>query len=548
MYKFVIAFCIFFSLSANAQQPFWTQTNGPSGRGGEQFGFNSKGDIFCIGQYLLRSTDDGASWKDITPNPYFGTEFGWAISAQDYLFILTDSSLYRSEDNGDTWNIALKKVSGGWVAASNTGPIYVGALPNLWRSTDEGTTWANITSHMPYAWRGYNIGITSFGELTLINRLDTIFYFSTNEGNSWSQKYTLPFRMMTYALQSTSNGYLYSGYAQRSTATDVDNGFAIRSKDNGLTWDSLIRGNNLIICSNDVLFATVSPDSLMSSTDYGNSWMKIILPDATEVNDYDYYNNPADQKGNIYWSLPDRVSRYNTVTKQVQEISIPIGDVINLLIEKDGTIISQGDVSFSVSRNYGKSWSTQTGMDDSLYPGKFYAFAHDSSRGIIAIGHSDFFRSTDLGTTWQDQSKLQFSQLPPNFLSDHAMLTAPNGNIFVCDVDYNIMRSSDLGKTWNNNVSSGLPQGITSLSCDLSGILYTFSGQSIYRSTNNGDSWQFMINIIDPFLFNHIVTTSTVSSLVTTSKGEIFAGTTHDGIIMSSDKGMTWNVVNEYLD
>ncbi len=532
----------------SAQTPFWQQTNGPSG-GSSQFAFNSKGDIFNLGRYVLRSTDDGLSWQNITPDFFSGSGSlnGWAISSHDDLYLSLDSSVYRSRDNGVSWSVVLKNIPYGWLVASKTGPMYV-EHPNgtrfMWRSTDDGDTWTNLSLTMPSTIQG-NFYATSTGKIIFLDYETTHFYFSTNNGNSWVDQSTIPFRLGD--IQGTANGYLFCGYALSNTATDVFHGYTIRSTDNGVTWDSINKGTDLIISSNNILLETISPDTIQFSTDYGNTWnLTTMLPDSKAL--CDYYYNSVDQKENIYWSLADRASRYNTVTKTVQEISVPIENVGNLLIDKNGSIISQGYISFSVSTDKGQSWSTQTGLEDSLYCGKFYAFAHDSSGGIIALGHSDFFRSTDDGKTWLDVFQLIIEHLPNGYLSANTIVTAPNGNIFICDVDYNIMRSSDLGKTWDINVASGLPNGVSAIACDSSGVLYTFFGQAIYRSIDNGGSWQFMINIISPFLYKHIVTTSNVTCIIVTTKGEIFAGTGQDGIIISTDQGITWNVINEHLD
>ncbi len=543
MPKFLLLFSLFFSLSAYAQQPFWKSTSGPAGHS-PNFEFNSKGDIFFIGSTYFRSTDDGVTWSDITP-PFFSSPvYDWAISANYDLFVTTDTAIFRSTDNGDSWN-SVKKVRSSWISASKTGPIYTGS-GDILRSFDDGASWSSITSQMPFSTNGYALTILSTGELTFT--VDTVYYSSTDNGNSWKQKSILPFRVLQNSgMQSTTNGYLFGGYAQRSTATDVFNGFAIRSTDHGMTWDSINTGNAMVITSNDVLIEFVSPDTIQQSTDYGNTWVNISLPQSAELYNYNYYRN-VDQKGNIYWSLHDTIMRYNPASKAIQFLSVPSGSVNSLFVDKKGLITSVGD-TYSVSSDGGNRWIKPYQFYDSLYPGEFYSFALDSSGGFISLGflkYGGFLRSTDEGKSWQAVHKLSGLQIQSS-LADHMIVTAPNGNIFICNVDQNIQRSPDLGQTWKA-AASGLPAHISSLSCDRSGILYTFIKQSIYRSIDNGDSWQFMINIIDPFLFKNIVATSNISSLVTTLHGEIFVGTTHDGVLVSTDQGVTWNVVNEHLD
>src|SRR5436189_5268210 len=103
---FFRVFTVFFLLggvSVSAQTPFWKQTNGPSG-GHSRLAFNSHGDIFDYSTDLLRSTDGGASWQDITPDFEKYNIYDIQIGFLNYIYIPTSLNLYRSEDNGATWN------------------------------------------------------------------------------------------------------------------------------------------------------------------------------------------------------------------------------------------------------------------------------------------------------------------------------------------------------------------------------------------------------------------------------------------------------------
>src|SRR5438132_8464495 len=118
-FRLFTAIFLLFGVSASAQTPFWKQTNGPSGGSNSKFMFNSNGDIFNIyytysySHELLRSTNDGASWKNITPDFLTTYVEESVISANDNIYIVANNLIYRSQDNGETWKLILQNKYGG---------------------------------------------------------------------------------------------------------------------------------------------------------------------------------------------------------------------------------------------------------------------------------------------------------------------------------------------------------------------------------------------------------------------------------------------------
>jgi len=544
MTKFLLIFCFCLTVSAKAQQPFWNQANGPSG-GSSEFAFTSHGDIFNLSADLKRSTDDGASWQNRTPNFLHGFPDGFAI-LDDYIFILTGGNLFRSTDNGLTFDTILKNAGGGSLYTSRRGVLFIysqaynlSGHSTFKRSTDDGKTWTDISSKFPSASQSFFFfSITATGELTLQEYEVPHFYYSFDNGSSWTEQSTIPIRLHT-KIVGTTNGDLFCGQASPDSVTDVLHNYAARSTDNGKTWSYTTAASTFIVTSNDYVCALRYADRIEYTSDHGISWQSAPMPDGNYLSSTQAY---PDLQGQIYWSLGDRASRYNTVTTKVEEISVPISNVTNILVDPDDFIIARGSGFFSESANKGQTWLSATGMSNAPFPGNFGSVIKDSGQGLIASLYNALFRSTDRGVTW-----VQANTNPIGFPYTVQLLAAPNGSIFACGSDSNILRSTDLGKTWKQS-SIGLSNTFsTSITSDQGGDLFTFSDQNIYRSTNNGDSWQRMVTITAPFLSKGIVTTSDVSCMTATTKGEIFAGTTHDGIILSSDGGVTWQVIDEVL-
>ncbi len=264
MSKFLLIFCLFLSVSAKAQQPFWVQTNGPSG-GGAQMVFNSKGDIFALTRIaLFHSNDEGATWKTMRLDflksySYLGTQI--YISPKDFLFILHGDSLYRSKDNGNNWQIVLK--NNFWNTSfllSATGSIFIYSQANgnsafLWRSTDDGDTWTDIISHFPLLANSTDLfrgSITPSGELIFTEQDSSYFSYSTDNGDTWKRQSILPYIFNGNSLvQGMKNGYLYC--IAHYWKMNKEYGATIRSTDNGKTWDSITTSMRLIFASNNII-------------------------------------------------------------------------------------------------------------------------------------------------------------------------------------------------------------------------------------------------------------------------------------------------------
>ena len=471
------------------------------------------------------------------------------IVQDDYVFLFTAGTVYRSTDNGDSWKVMLQNAGGGVLYPSKRGIIFIYATTvsqqpsggSLKRSTDDGVTWTDVTSKLPKPSSSFfTFSVTIPGELTLTEYQGEHFFYSFDNGDSWVDQSTVP-TVLHGTLCGTTNGFLFCGGVSPDSVTDVFHNYSARSTDNGKTWQRIAPETQFTITSNEFICGIISYDSISFSPDLGVTWQSSYLPDSQPISNSTAY---PDRKENLYWSLADRASRYSTVTKALQEFSVPISTISDLLVDPDGSITAKGLSFYTRSRDKGQSWSTIPGYYNDIAPDGLETVANDSSGGVIGLRANYCFRSTDFGVSWaqMDSVPLGSEQLNPQ------IVITPDGVIFSSGFADNIIKSTDLGKTWHP-ANSGLTNGFSrGLICDRAGVLYTYANQAIYRSTDKGDSWQFMINIIDPFLFKGIVTTSTISCMAASPKGEIFAGTSHDGVVFSSDTGKTWHVIDEHLD
>jgi photosystem II stability/assembly factor-like uncharacterized protein len=529
---------VFFLIYSSTLFGQWVQTGGPSA-GPSSMAFNSKGDIFDLNGYLIRSTDNGNSWQDISP-PFFGLgTISWGISHDNIYFLLSDGSFFRSTNNGSSWEQTFKTpIQEFQLYLSKTWTLYLlhsagnGFQHILLRSLDDGVTWNDISNGLPNYTEPYTFfSITPTGELFLQGYQRNVYY-SLDKGNSWTMESTLPYRLQTGIL-GTSNGYIFCGNAIYDSVKYVQTSMVIRSTDNGKTWDSIGNSAATLVASNDTIGFTSSYSyDFIFSKDYGTTWKTSPLLQVFRItNDTSY----PDHFGNIYWSTEDITIKFNIYSGTATEFSIPIGKVDKLLIDRNENIIATGNAFISVSKNKGKSWVTNPNAEGLFTQGGKVIGFDSTGRVIVIFGDNAFSRSSNLGMSWDEFF------LPVSTNGWRQILTAPDGNIFVLGVNV-IIYSTDTGKTWANATA---PSSISypGIDVDKSSTLYSFTNQHILRSIDTAHSWQILLDI-STLLSG---TLSTITSLVVKPQGEIYVGTSLDGIIRSLDLGAHWEVANANL-
>lgn len=201
--------------------------------------------------------------------------------------------------------------------------------------------------------------------------------------------------------------------------------------------------------------------------------------------------------------------------------------------------INKNDVLFAGSGYYsGLFRSTDRGNSWVWLPeytqNECWVIAFNDSNHIFA-GDGDWgglMRSTDNGDTW--------TQSLPNSIAPLALAIDNAGTVYV-GTSNNFYKSTDNGITWNS-CYSGLPSlEIPSVICNQQneifvGTGYILQGDGVYYSNNGGDNW-----------FHRGLTGQTVYSLVMDSNSILYAGTKDSGVFKSSNKGISWEQINNGL-
>src|SRR4030095_10918525 len=149
MKSILVLFILVFSLSNLSAQ--WEPLNGPYGGWIYDLDQNQTFQYASTNHGLYRSSDNGITWEHLKIGdlPVYSS---WAIGIhQDQLVVSVrirsegehQSLLYRSEDNGNSWTLITRPDTAYFQSeiAINDYGIYLSWNYDLWVSTDEGQTW-----------------------------------------------------------------------------------------------------------------------------------------------------------------------------------------------------------------------------------------------------------------------------------------------------------------------------------------------------------------------------------------------------------------------
>ncbi len=170
--------------------------------------------------------------------------------------------------------------------------------------------------------------------------------------------------------------------------------------------------------------------------------------------------------------------------------------------------------------------------------GSVSSIVTDTISGIMYAGLSSkgLYRSTDNGDNWQSTNSI-FDRIRVN-----ALAIDTSGNMFA-GTDSGAYNSTDYGDTWiqineglmyyNPRTQESYPLTITKLCYSQNGYLIASSNGRIFRSENNGESWDYIKSV-----------STTVTALAVSSNGYIFAATDLDSLQYSIDNGENWTTID----
>ena len=166
-----------------------------------------------------------------------------------------------------------------------------------------------------------------------------------------------------------------------------------------------------------------------------------------EVENEAVYDLAADER-NLYLGLSDgRLISYSTANNKFRTLSAFASAITNLKVEKMGDLIFVAikDDGFWVSENGGRDFAHREYLTDYKGAEKIQAFGVDTKRNNTIYAATDYglIRSSDLGITWQ-----VFQTLPAEKPEMKALALIPNPGEIYAGSPEKIYKSIDYGQSW----------------------------------------------------------------------------------------------------
>jgi photosystem II stability/assembly factor-like uncharacterized protein len=522
----LLVLCACCGSTANAQD--WTLTNGPSGSQVRSIIADGT-DLYVIGKTVLRSTNSGASWKQMTlPYPTGTPKYIKKQSDGDlYVFIayivssdsvwsvnirkrsgtdsttavydtirtfmhvkesFNNSGVYRSANDGQTWDQVF--------SLENTNTMFIDSHDRLmltsenqkqYTSTDDGVTWDSSVSVPEWTSAIFEDASGDFFLTT-----SRAVFRSTTGGASWSK-----------ILNGLTDGQYFSFVSDAGgrhfTVSNV--GGTFMSSDDGRSWTpfpiherkayaAIARNANGTLISGNRWDTTV-----WISTDNGDSWDSVrgeylaLDYDANSV--YSYVAPIVGGASNDFYSGGNH-GLWHISPTTYEEMSVPIGFVTGLIALKTGTLVAATTSSlyysqemtyaFWRSTNEGASWSRI--KTESIQYGNDFHMALDSSGNGYINFYSKLLRTSDDGLTWHTSSNVINPMAPASGLA-----VGGDGTIYVSTNGEYMLRSTDDGLSWDQ-LNYGLTDSkLTSIAVSPNNDVYASSEKKIFRSTDAGLTW-----------------------------------------------------------
>lgn len=472
--------------------------------------------------YVYRSSDDGASWRKVelprtgdSPDNVLSTLVVHPLDAQLLYAVTVGGDLLSSGDGGNTWfcdadafTCAATRQTSQLVIEPDAGHalMLLGARSGAWsvlRSTDDGKTWAEVRARgLPEVQPGVFAATALGNGVILANTLGGT-YRSVDRGATWQPLEGAlssgPAQEFVLLRNASNNRSVVLAATGHGLFASPDAGALWRTHGTGLPHNSTVAGLLTHPNQPDLIVALTrskgrSPNVLMSR-DAGQTWLPgdggITTEGATA-----WASDASNDQGMVLagWEHISTTSDGGLTWKTKL---LPLGQRTAIAIAPSAPQhIYVDGIPGLRSTDGGETWLPMNiGSTQADQPNEVQGIAvHPADEQRVWAGaHNGVLESRDGGASWQTfgLDGQQVRWLAATGAQDNA---ASPLTLFAGVVNGGVMRWSGDTQDWQP-ANTGLPasSNVIAFVADRRspGLLWAArDGGGIYRSTDNGDSWQ----------------------------------------------------------
>lgn len=471
--------------------------------------------LFALTQTgVYRSDNNGSSWAQI-PQLFLANVVERLAVSGDTITVYANPESYISIDNGDTWN-ELTAPAGVFSSdvASGGGKAYMSTYGDYFYTSDNsGATWTQVTQ-----------GLTT-PEINCISTEGSTVYVGTDDGIFKSTNSGTSFSFSGLSGEYVNKVYVKSPNVFAYTATGI-----YKSGDNGATWaafqpaigfadilDFAVSGNRVFASTNG---------ELISSIIFAPSWQVVNMPAATQ-----FSFSVCNQGTELFLGSNRGVAVTSNNGSSWTEINNGIipSTILSLTVTDTDTLYAGASVYGVSNYSGGFSWNfSGLAMLNST------SMTTDANGAVYSTSEFGINRSTDGGLTWQ-----LINNTPLNPVIAYCADVAINGNLIVGGaLQSGVLRSDDYGASWAL-IGTGLAGAqVGQLTFSGSNIIAGTYNNGLYTSTDGGLTWSQTAGAGE--IINDVVALGNKVFAACPSPG---------GNFISDDGGLTWTqVANGYFD
>ncbi|OGU42614.1 MAG: hypothetical protein A2X61_00595 [Ignavibacteria bacterium GWB2_35_12] len=515
---------------------FWERVNVPNDTPTQELAIDTNGNLYSCYFGMYKSGDDGTTWQVIDEVTAQGMTIKLShanilltsiyVAKNGYLFTsMMDGLTFRSKDDGISWEVQSYELQNihGFISCNN-GRVFANRMFDLYYSDDYGDTWTRYN-----AWPESNYGSFSKSRMALS---PSGMLFAWNNGIWVIDPDSLTYNYYTEGIDSSYVRCFAFGNGKVFAGTDTSGVFV--STDDGVTWSKLVNSpsnvsiSSMVYTKNVKLIAGSEDNGLFISTDDGETWSESVeLFASYRINDIDIYNDKIYVSSNgIYTSTDDGVNWERIPGNP----GYPLVAYYNM--NRNGKIFAYTELGLYTSTDAGSSWSFNP-MKDINKDYLSGILLNKNDKLYAWSSYSDYFLySDDDGETWNNVPGFEGT-------STYALKENSLGYLYLANgpgYSSSLYLSKDNGQSWDKILDNF---GSYSLGIGENDELIYTDDITVYYSIDYGNTWV-------PKTCNELMGRYGRENLE--MDGDfIWISHSQDGILMSSDRGNTWNEINEGL-